>query len=102
MFKAIAHPVRRSIIAMLSRSDHSVKEITAHFSMSQPAVSQHLRELKAARLVASRKVGIEQQYRLTGRPLKVVCDWSAQYRRFFDPSGHAWQFVDSKEPPHGR
>ncbi len=96
MFKAIAHPVRREIIALLSASDHSVKELTAAFEMTQPAISQHLRELREAKLVASERIGLEQQYRLTGGPLKIIFDWSSQYRRFFDPAGHAWAFVSDK------
>lgn len=93
MFKAIAHPIRREIISLLSTSERSVKELTAEFEMTQPAISQHLRELRNAKLVASRRVGVERQYCLTGAPLKIVFDWSSQYRRFFDPAGHAWAFV---------
>jgi DNA-binding transcriptional ArsR family regulator len=105
IFKAIAHPARREIIALLSVSALSVKELTAEFAISQPAISQHLRELKDARLVKSERVGLEQRYRLTAAPLKVVAKWTDQYRPFFDPSGHAWAFVESKtqkRPRHGR
>jgi len=93
VFKAIAHPIRREIIQILSISNRSVKELTAEFAMSQPAVSQHLRELKQANLVASERVGLEQRYRLTAAPLRVVIEWSSQYRRFLDPSGHSWAFT---------
>lgn len=62
LFKAIAHPVRREIIALLSTSDRSVKELTAAFDMSQPAISQHLQELRAAKLVVSERVGLVQRY----------------------------------------
>jgi len=93
VFKAIAHPARREIIALLSVSARSVKELTAEFAISQPAISQHLRELKEADLVASERVGLEQRYRLTGAPLRQVLEWSAQYRSFFDPAGHAWAFT---------
>ncbi len=96
-FKAIAHPVRREILALLSASNRSVKELTAAFNMTQPAISQHLQELREAKLVASERVGLVQQYRLTGEPLKVVLDWSSQYRRFFDPAGHAWAFTTPKK-----
>jgi DNA-binding transcriptional ArsR family regulator len=98
VFKAIAHPARREILALLSVSTRSVKELTAEFSMSQPAVSQHLRELRGARLVASERVGLEHRYRLTAAPLRVVLEWSAQYRRFFDPAGHAWALVATEAP----
>ncbi len=99
VFKAIAHPARRRILALLSESDRSVKELTAAFAMTQPAVSQHLRELREADLVTSNKVGLEQMYRLTALPLRVVYDWSSTYKRFFDPSGHAWAFVAQGEDP---
>jgi DNA-binding transcriptional ArsR family regulator len=90
VFKAIAHPVRRKIIGMLSDRNCSVKQLTSAFAITQPAVSQHLRDLKKAKLVTSKKVGLEQIYRLTGEPIKIVFNWSSQYRSFFDPSGHAW------------
>lgn len=97
VFKAIAHPARRKIISLLSESNCSVKQLTTAFAMTQPAVSQHLRELKEAELVASEKVGMEQIYRLTGRPLRLVFDWSNGFKRFFDPAGHAWAFVGERE-----
>jgi DNA-binding transcriptional ArsR family regulator len=97
IFKAIAHPTRREIISLLSVSARSVKELTAEFEMSQSAISQHLRELKDAELVTSDRAGLEQKYRLTAAPLKIVLDWSTQYSRFFDSSGHAWAFVPSQK-----
>jgi DNA-binding transcriptional ArsR family regulator len=107
VFKAIAHPARREIIALLSVSSRSVKELTAEFKMSQPAVSQHLRELREAHLVSSERVGLEQRYRLTASPLKKIAGWTDQYRPLFDPSGHAWSFVSARKEPrkdrqHGR
>lgn len=99
IFKAIAHPARREILALLAADTRSVKELTATFAMSQPAVSQHLRELRNAKLVTSEKVGLEQRYRLTGRPLRVVFDWSSRYQQFFDPSGHVWRLAGTELPP---
>jgi DNA-binding transcriptional ArsR family regulator len=99
IFKAIAHPARREILFLLSVSNRSVKELTAVFEMSQPAISQHLRELRDAKLVASERVGLEQQYRLTAGPLKAVFNWASQYRRFFDSAGHAWAFAPVEEKP---
>jgi len=97
LFKAIAHPARRRILTLLAASDRSVKELTSAFDISQPAVSQHLRELREAKLVESLKIGSEQKYHLTGAPLKTVFDWCVQYRRFFDPQGHAWSFAPVDE-----
>jgi DNA-binding transcriptional ArsR family regulator len=95
VFRAIAHPARRDMIRLLAASARSVKELTAEFSMSQPAVSQHLKELREADLVVSERVGLEQRYRLTPGPLRHVLDWTEPYRRLIDPAGHAWAFVSS-------
>jgi DNA-binding transcriptional ArsR family regulator len=97
VFKAIAHPARRGIISLLAIRTRSVKELTAEFGMSQPAISQHLKELVDANLVSSRRVGRERRYNLTPRPLRYVFEWSAKYRTLIDPSGHAWAFVENGE-----
>jgi DNA-binding transcriptional ArsR family regulator len=101
VFKAIADPTRRKIIGLLAKSQCSVKELTAAFDMSQPAISQHLRELRNSKLVVAEKVGLEHRYRLTGAPLRDVFQWVSQYRTFFDPSGHAWTFQKG-DKAHGR
>ena len=93
VFKAIAHPARRGIIGMLAVSARSVKELTAEFDMSQSAISQHLKELKEADLVASDRIGLEHHYRLTPQPLKHVLKWSEAYRSLIDPSGHIWMLA---------
>lgn len=90
VFRAIADPTRRKILDLLAKSECSVKELTACFDISQPAVSQHLRELRASKLVTSGKVGLEQHYRLTAGPLRDVYGWVSQFRPIFDPAGHAW------------
>ena len=90
VFKAIAHPARREIISLLAISTRSVKELTAEFNISQSAISQHLKELKEADLVASKRIGLEHHYRLTPQPLKHVLKWSEAYRSLIDPSGHVW------------
>ena len=93
VFRAIAHPARRGMLAMLHAGACSVKELTAEFAMSQPAVSQHLKELKEAGLVSAERVGLEQRYRLTPEPLRQVVEWSTRYAAVIDPAGHAWSFM---------
>ncbi len=102
VFKAIAHPTRRGIISLLASSPRSVKELTSEFEMSQSAISQHLRELKDADLVASDRVGLEQRYHLTPRPLRYVVEWSEKYRTLIDPSGHGWSLVPLSPEPKGK
>jgi DNA-binding transcriptional ArsR family regulator len=96
VFKAISHPVRREIIGLLATAPRSVKELTAQFEMSQPEISQHLRELKTADLVTSERIGLEQHYRLTPEPLRYILHWSDAYRHLVDPSGHVWTFTAAK------
>ena len=102
VFKAIALPTRRGILALLAVSARSVKELTSEFAMSQPAISQHLRELREAELVVSDRVGLEQRYRLTPLPLQYVVAWSERYRTLVDPAGHIWQFIQANEGGSGR
>jgi DNA-binding transcriptional ArsR family regulator len=93
VFRALGDPTRRAILDLLAASDHSVHELTRSFAISQPAVSQHLRELREARLVTATKIHREQRYRLTPEPIKLVLEWTDRYRRFFDVAGHLWEFV---------
>ncbi len=96
VFKAVAHPARRGILGLLAVSARSVKELTAEFDMSQSAISQHLKELKEADLVASDRIGLEHRYRLTPQPLQHVLEWSEAYRSLIDPSGHIWALTPSR------
>lgn len=97
VFRALAHPARRRLVGMLAGGPRSVKEMTAGFAMSQPAVSQHLKELREAGLVRAERVGVEQRYRLTPEPLDLVLRWAEQYRVLVDPAGHVWALV-GEEP----
>jgi DNA-binding transcriptional ArsR family regulator len=99
VFRAIAHPARREILALLSASPRSVKELTARFEMSQPAISQHLKELREAGLVSSERDGLERRYRLTPHPLRYVIRWAERYRILVDPAGHLWSFTEANEAP---
>ena len=51
IFKALADPSRRAIFESLTRGEAAVKDLTARFDISQPAISQHLAALKDAGLV---------------------------------------------------
>ena len=86
IFGALADPTRRAILARLAKGPATVKELTAPFSMSGPAVSKHLRVLEHAGLIAR---GREAQWRpcmLEAAPLKAVAEWAENYRRFWDAS----------------
>jgi DNA-binding transcriptional ArsR family regulator len=90
IFRAIADPTRREILQLLRISDYSVKELTARFSMSQQGVSQHLSELRSARLVRARRFHRENRYRLIAASLAPVLEWLEGFRHLIDPAGHHW------------
>jgi DNA-binding transcriptional ArsR family regulator len=83
VFRAIADPTRRQLIALLATGERPVKELAAPFAMSRPAISQHLAVLQQAGLVTERRVGRERRYALEPEPLREVRDWLATYERFW-------------------
>jgi DNA-binding transcriptional ArsR family regulator len=83
VFQALADPSRRAIYEALTRGEAAVKELTARFDISQPAVSQHLAALKEAGLVNGRREGRRVYYRVEPRGLKPLVDWIAHYRVFW-------------------
>lgn len=64
VFEALASPVRRKILAYLAHAELTAGEIAARFSISKPAVSQHLGILENAGLVTSEKRGQFVHYSL--------------------------------------
>jgi len=86
IFAALADPTRRAILARLASGEATVKELSAPFRMSGPAISKHLRVLERAGLITR---GREAQFRpaqLDASPIKEVAEWAEGYRRFWDAS----------------
>ena len=83
IFQALADPSRRAIFASLTRGEAAVKDLTARFDISQPAVSQHLTALRDAGLVHRRSQGRCVYYRVRPRGMKPLIDWIAHYRAFW-------------------
>ena len=86
IFQALADPSRRAIFVSLTRGEAAVKDLTARFDISQPAVSQHLAALKDAGLVNARREGRCVYYRVQPKGLKPLVDWIAHYRAFWTDS----------------
>jgi DNA-binding transcriptional ArsR family regulator len=61
-FAALADPTRRSLYERLMRKEHAVGELARALGVTQPAVSQHLRVLRKARLVRERRVGTRHYF----------------------------------------
>ena len=80
IFAALADPTRRAILARLAQGDATVSELAAPFSISQPAISKHLRVLEKAGLVASGRDAQRRPRRLEAEPLAQANAWLDRYR----------------------
>lgn len=83
IFRALADPTRRAVFERLVEGERSVSELTAGFSVSQPAISQHLAALKGAGLVTERREGRYAYYRADPAGLGPLIDWIDRYRGFW-------------------
>jgi len=83
LFKALADPSRRAIFESLAGGEAAVKDLTARFAISQPAVSQHLATLRDAGLVRGRSDGRKVYYSIEPDGLRPLVDWLAHYRAFW-------------------
>ena len=95
IFKALADPSRRAIFESLTHGEAAVKDLTARFDISQPAVSQHLATLREAGLVTGRSAGRLVYYRVEPQGLRPLVDWIAHYRAFWpERVGHLERLLE--------
>jgi DNA-binding transcriptional ArsR family regulator len=80
-FSAIADPTRRAILARLAKGEATVMELAEPFAMTQPAISQHLKVLEEAGLVAHRIEGTRRPRRLSKRGIEVMQQWLEMLRK---------------------
>jgi len=80
---ALADPTRRRIVEMLGRGERAAGDIAEHFAVSGPAISQHLKVLRDAKLVAVRVDGQRRIYSLDPAGLDEIEDWLADVRHFW-------------------
>ena len=85
-FLALADPTRRAILARLALSDASVAELAEPFSISQPAISKHLKILERAGLISVGQDAQRRPRRLEGKPLAEASAWLEQYRASWEAS----------------
>jgi len=71
IFRALADPTRRQILAALKADDLKAGEIVDMFTISAPSVSRHLSILKAANLVSERREGNSIIYTLHAEQLAM-------------------------------
>jgi DNA-binding transcriptional ArsR family regulator len=83
-FAALADPTRRAILARLAAGDASVKELAEPFSMSQPAISKHLKVLERAGLISRGRDAQRRPRRLEALPLAEATEWLERYRKYWE------------------
>jgi DNA-binding transcriptional ArsR family regulator len=85
-FVALADPTRRAILARLMSGEASVNELTKPFSISQPAVSKHLKILERAGLVTRGRNATRRPVKIEAAPMREAADWLQNYRTFWEQS----------------
>ena len=105
-FTALSDPTRRAILARLAKGEASVMELAEPFSMSQPAISKHLKVLERAGLVSRSRDAQRRPCRVEAAPLREANEW---LQRYCDLMEARFQRLDTlleelkeKEKRHGR
>ncbi len=78
--KALADPIRREILNLLKKGRMPAGEITAHFSVSAPAISRHLSVLKEADLIRDTREGKFIYYEINTSVLEETMLWLANLK----------------------
>ncbi|WP_299736497.1 metalloregulator ArsR/SmtB family transcription factor [uncultured Roseobacter sp.] len=84
LFKALADPTRRAILARLVEGEATVDQLSEPFEMSQPSISRHLKVLENAGLISTRINGTSRPRQIEVQPFNAVRDWLEQYRGIWD------------------
>ena len=83
VFAALADPTRRALLSRLTQSDASVAELAEPFTMSQPAISKHLKVLEGAGLISRHSVATARFSHLEAEPLREAIEYMERYKRFW-------------------
>lgn len=94
-FAALADPTRRQVFERLASGPAAVGEIAGRLPVSRPAVSQHLKVLKAAGLVTDRAEGTRRVYQIDPRGLGAMRAWLDQ---FWDQTLAAYKLAVEQSP----
>lgn len=98
MFSALAEPTRRNIIEMLAaRGQLSASDISDKFSISPPAISQHLKILRESQLVDMQKSAQKRIYKINPK----AKDWVKKMMHLWNERFNSLDTV-LKEVHHGQ
>src|SRR4051794_21205620 len=82
-FSALADPTRRHLLEQLTGGERTASELAGELTISQAAVSQHLKLLRDSGLVAARRDGRHRYYRLRPEGFAEFREWLAALERFW-------------------
>lgn len=91
VYKALSHPVRREILALLRKEARLSGDLAEQFDMTWPSLSRHLAVLKDAELITAERQGTKILYRVN---TSVVEDAASALLALVSPSG-----TETTEPP---
>jgi DNA-binding transcriptional ArsR family regulator len=83
VFNAIAEPRRREILSFLAGQERPVGDIVARLNIDQPAVSKHLRVLRATGLVRMRCEGRHKLYRTNADAIRPLHAWTRTFEQYW-------------------
>ena len=83
-FQVLGDPSRHAIVELLRSGERPVGELVESLSLSQPAVSKHLRVLKMAGIVEARAEAQRRVYRIRPEPFVELDGWLAGYRQLWN------------------
>jgi DNA-binding transcriptional ArsR family regulator len=97
VFQAIADPTRREIIQLISQAPLNLNAVAAHFNISRPAISQHIKILAECGLVQMESTGRERYCVARLEKIGEVYSWAEQYKAFWNKKLDALaQFLDDE------
>src|SRR5512134_783050 len=98
-FHALSDPTRRQIVELLGRGERPAGSIGREFAVSAPAISQHLKVLRDARLVRVRAQGQQRIYSLDPEGIAEIDAWLTRVREFWNTSLDALERELSRPEP---
>jgi len=98
-FQALADPSRRQVLRLLSGNRLTINEVAAHFNMSRPAVSKHIKQLHVAGFISIKNIGRERYCALNRDGFTALQEWMHYFDAFWKEQLDALDKL-LKEPGH--
>ena len=83
-FAALSDATRRAMLTRLASGEATVNELTASFSISQPAISRHLKVLEKAGLIRRGRDAQRRPARVEPHPIADIVTWIERYRELWE------------------